>query len=734
MTFLALGNGSPDVFSTFAAMRTNSGSLAVGELIGAASFITAVIAGSMALVRPFQVGKKSFLRDVGFFVVAASFSMVFLADGRLQTWECAVMVAFYLFYVVLIALWQWRTSTKRSFGDQESHARDHFLRPSVGQPASSSPLGDLGIPIRLGDSSGLSLLDESPTLEASNNESDQSIDDGDNLDGWMTGIGASMHLGRPTIGSRTITRSSIRPSLVGALEFRALLSSLKRSRAQRSEPEILRRHSDDPNLIFESQQAPLPHHTSRLAADHLEAATDKNDQTARRTNHRRRAVSVNDAENSTYDAPRCMDPRPTQGPQFTLRSPQEPSKFAPNEANIFPRFPRLSAEQSKMIHGSNEAPNVAKESRLQLSPDIDALQLPPRAGQSLGLPEPGPRVGGSNVHPTSHQPYQTWSSGKTYHRAQDPTNADAQPATTFAPYRDDPSTDLSHDLTSSMHIRGSLYEGGSAVENSPYPHSQRKPIWWWPYQLLPPPKILATTLFPTLQAWREKSLIQKLLALITVPSVLMLTVTLPVVESTSLKDAPLPADEIPNILISDTEETNESVRDQGRHSALLSVDDHQSQGQSVSLGFPVRDNTESAARDAGQYSQTESSNSSPDGLPTTTGWNRWLVAIQLFMAPFFVVLVVWANLDHDLSIENLFTWTVYSIIVSLVALLFLSLTTEERRPPRYRPILCFAGFIVSIAWISTIANEVVGILKAFGVILGISEAILGLTVFAVGNR
>src|SRR5213078_1015521 len=41
VTFLAFGNGSPDVFSTFAAISTNSGSLAVGELFGAAGFITA---------------------------------------------------------------------------------------------------------------------------------------------------------------------------------------------------------------------------------------------------------------------------------------------------------------------------------------------------------------------------------------------------------------------------------------------------------------------------------------------------------------------------------------------------------------------------------------------------------------------------------------------------------------------------------------------------------------------
>jgi len=61
------------------------------------------------------------------------------------------------------------------------------------------------------------------------------------------------------------------------------------------------------------------------------------------------------------------------------------------------------------------------------------------------------------------------------------------------------------------------------------------------------------------------------------------------------------------------------------------------------------------------------------------------------------------------------------------------MTTSPNKPPKYRFLLCFLGFVVSISWISTIANEVVGVLKAFGVILGISDAILGLTIFAVGN-
>jgi len=113
-------------------------------------------------------------------------------------------------------------------------------------------------------------------------------------------------------------------------------------------------------------------------------------------------------------------------------------------------------------------------------------------------------------------------------------------------------------------------------------------------------------------------------------------------------------------------------------------------------------------------------------------WNRWLVALQIFTAPLFVVVIIWANnVDGDLRL--LVQLVLYSLLGSLVAFSILVLTTTPSKPPKYRFVLCFLGFVVAIAWISTIANEVVGVLKAFGVILGISDAILGLTIFAVGN-
>jgi sodium/potassium/calcium exchanger 6 len=129
---------------------------------------------------------------------------------------------------------------------------------------------------------------------------------------------------------------------------------------------------------------------------------------------------------------------------------------------------------------------------------------------------------------------------------------------------------------------------------------------------------------------------------------------------------------------------------------------------------------------------------SPEQLPTIPTpieprqWNRWLVIVQVFTAPFFLVLVLWANIEPD-NPRVLLRHTLYALVVSLSVLAFILFTTTPNRAPKWRSALCFLGFAVAIAWISTIANEVVGVLRTLGVILNMSDAILGLTIFAVGN-
>jgi len=125
VTFLALGNGSPDIFSTFAAMNSNSSSMAIGELIGAASFITTVVAGSMALVQPFNIKRNSFVRDVAFLLTAIIFLLLILVKGRLELWECIAMIVIYVIYVVFVMLYHlYMVRSKSSKQEDDSNGED----------------------------------------------------------------------------------------------------------------------------------------------------------------------------------------------------------------------------------------------------------------------------------------------------------------------------------------------------------------------------------------------------------------------------------------------------------------------------------------------------------------------------------------------------------------------------------------------------------------------------------
>src|SRR5208282_2681291 len=115
-------------------------------------------------------------------------------------------------------------------------------------------------------------------------------------------------------------------------------------------------------------------------------------------------------------------------------------------------------------------------------------------------------------------------------------------------------------------------------------------------------------------------------------------------------------------------------------------------------------------------------------------WNRWLTGVQCIFAPIFLTFIFFRThlflrgllIEDDGLIPML-----YALVSGLIALAFLLTFSSPDKPPRWHKALCAVGFIVAIGWISTIADEVVGILRALGAILGVSEAILGVTVFAM---
>lgn len=771
VTLLAFGNGSPDVFSTFAAMNSNNGSLAVGELIGAAGFITAVVAGSMAIVRPFKVAQKSFVRDVSFFIIATSFSMIFLADGHLRLWESAVMVGFYIFYVITVVVWHWNIARKSYRREREVAARGNFHVPGTdevevdayGESGADEATDGARPPLNsLLTGNNLNLeRGGSPILSRGEDE------DGRTRDQVMAEISGNMRVNRPRPGERRKTQNPIRPSFVGALEFRSVLLSLQSSRNNQSIPFNLRHYLEDP-WVAERQQEPASpaSHSESLYSD-----TRNHDATSNNIFEPCRDADSASASRDDRVISRCA--------ASLMIHPDPVQNLIPNidhlDANPLGRIgvrgsssPRIPASfgttktTSKGLSGSLLSGNlvypVTRSAPMQTS---EASPLPdllvPLGENLLGSVEHARgEVGRYGRRPELRDEFPLLQAKSHLPNAKQPPHSRSRgssKASSFLNYRDESNSIFAR--SPSLLLLQPSVGAESAYQLDNFNTHDGKPVRWWPYRILPPPQVMISALFPTLYAWHDKNSWERILGIVAAPSVFLLAITLPVVESDhddthidpdpgfltpygnrsraqSMGVANLPENRV-----------NERYGPKTHPKSSVSHDDHNQNLPTVRIsdwqtGDPAKATIQQQTSDNLPRHQDSVK------LPPNTqkplkpfepprNWNRWLLGTQIFTAPFFIVLLYWANYDPALSSRTLILPAFCAFIISSTLFAILFFTTTVSRPPRYHYLFCFMGFIVSIAWISTIASEVVGVLKAVGIILGISDAILGLTIFAVGN-
>lgn len=700
VTFLAFGNGSPDVFSTFAAMSSNSGSMAVGELVGAAGFITSVVAGSMALVREFKVSKKTFVRDICFFIVAISFTIGFLSDGHIHLWECCVMIGFYVFYVIFVVGWHAYVKRRKAKKDREADSRSHFYAGATDEiePYRDDPEDEDTTPgaRRQGPTTvDISVLERGPRIAIEHADVDDE-DDNDRGHHVATEMASSMRINRRRGKRRSTTITPIRPSLVGVLEFRSVLSSLQEERNMRMAPIHLRRHSHQADVGWSEGGGAAVR--GPLSAQTIQGVGNVNVTT------RNRALSSGAV------------------PSIVDEDLARPASRSSNDRGV------TRSSSAHTIDGKLAPPTASSiGGRSGEGQGMDAPPVSPRILQ-LRIPSPGQSPSGSEHASPSAFPF---------------------PAYTDSPLALTPNQgQLSHlDLPPSGIEQSSEFPGLFSEQTS-------KPLRWWPYQFFPSPQVLLSTVFPTLQEWNNKSFWDKLLSLISVPSIFLLVITLPVVEGEdndldseeSLVDQPAP-EHLNNTAIpvltepSDSSEPETEWQHYRRSTRSRGSSGHTSPAL-ISLSAPYEPRGPMSSEtvrpapgelDAQLAKPVSDLSSTLDG--EDHGWNRWLLILQIFTGPLFSVFIVWANMAEDLDNPNkvLLMAVLISLVCSLVMLAILLLTTTPDRRPKYHFLFCFLGFVIAIAWISTIAGEVVGVLKTLGVILDISEAILGLTIFAVGN-
>ena len=780
VTFLAFGNGSPDVFSTFAAMSSHSGSLAVGELIGAASFITAVVAGSMAIVEPFTVARKSFVRDVGFFIVATSFSMVFLADGKLCPWECAVMVCSYICYVAFVLIGHLWLGRRRHLRETRHPVRGHSnLTGRTVTQSEEQSTGCLGDP-RQSERQHLlrgNSLEEVTRLERGRTMSVREAteeDDQTSRNASLAALSQNMRISRPSGGERRYTNNPIRPSLVGALEFRAALSSYHRS--PRLQPTVtdLRRYSYDLNVARRQRDRELsfnsepdlpsnanstigPSGPGVLLTPSTTEQTDKSGYVGARA----RAVSENDAVGLHRSLKISKAKMSSQNDLLT------PTMQADTDT------PSQSKAHGALTRGSSPSLSLSPPASTQESRTASPTRAAPSVPSPNFLAPPPERHWGFQDDWRETSNFKTNEAQSTNARPEvpkieiphwDDENELPESSCDFPRFTESPAL-----LSTQGHSRPpSLYLPERALsiplgDSSPDDKTKDKHIGWWPYSMLPSPQIILSTLFPTLCPWKEKSAWERVLGVVAAPSVFLLTITLPVVEPAETEnDAALDAALLPTNIERGPDKTSSQGLPPDSPSLLLtdylgfsrSAISHDilasaSKPPSKSLGRThygsLADDTvlgpaESQLNTASETCITPLGDEGCGHVPPPTGepldkeWNRWLLCVQFITAPLFIVLVVWANgLSDEVSLGSLWWLFLYTFLASIVVLILFLAVTNRNRPPRHHFFLSFVGFIVSIAWISTIAGEVVGVLKALGVILGISDAILGLTIFAVGN-
>ncbi|KAJ1025934.1 hypothetical protein NDA16_002560 [Ustilago loliicola] len=733
VTFLAFGNGSPDVFSTFGAMKTDSGSLAIGELLGAASFIVSVISGSMMLIAPFKVKAWPFCRDVGFFTVAVALTLTFLFDGKLRRIETIALICLYVLYASTVIIGSWWQERQRRQKRRLAAAREEF----------DSQADNRSI---LSRSSGRSARDGAQDLEQSRLLSQRLPSpseydpDFDPFEDWANQrpprSGASTpDISRPgsrtpsihtpgSAGSRAAIKASLnvrpnlvpRHSLLSAIEFRDVVQSLRRDATADRSQEIFQ--SWDPERF-------LPAGMARSASTS--------------SGFRRKTVGAHDGVSFDQQAQASQSRAGGSVEAGNLEDPWR--EHLPGDACeplISPALPLDNGSQQDPLHDT------------QLRKALPKLQIPQWDTKAARSEEARRNL-------------------QARKRLEVTREATLETSTTTSPHKD-----RFDSLTSQRRIR---------------PQRSAPELMAWKA------RVILNALFPSLRYIHVKSWLGAAVSIATSPAILLLNLTLPVVDdeaeraerendvdeadsigavrlggeesqlhaedafdeegtvdseaTPSTGNRPWSAEERVEAM-EDAEREENAHRDQEIASALRHLPSMAASPLSLgsgpkSAGGALRlPTTQSplpvdSAADGDGASFVSHKSCEAEDQEMRRSIRRFLILCQCVCAPTFVT---WAIVSSSGSPQLGLKVAVAAAAGVIAAFLsFWVMRRKDAGKARYSDrtlstlamIRCSMGFIVSVMWIMTIVDEVVSILQTVGIIVGLSDAILGLTAFAVGN-
>lgn len=230
-------------------------------------------------------------------------------------------------------------------------------------------------------------------------------------------------------------------------------------------------------------------------------------------------------------------------------------------------------------------------------------------------------------------------------------------------------------------------------------------------------------LFPSLQGFKHKSILGMALAVLSAPSIFCLTLTLPVVDDGRGDEGgiALPDGDIGSIYSPSPTGSRRSSQDLGPEEQLEHlVEEFSARPRHAHFesSVIVRSGSPCPSDDNGSEVISECD---------VLDFNPVLTAVQCILGPMSVIYLVFQDEWFLLPVLLL----ALGIGAGMAACVFLWAQDGTAQP--WRLVRCCFGFVCAMVWIASIADEVVNVLQTFGAIFGLSDAIIGLTIFAVGN-
>ena len=151
------------------------------------------------------------------------------------------------------------------------------------------------------------------------------------------------------------------------------------------------------------------------------------------------------------------------------------------------------------------------------------------------------------------------------------------------------------------------------------------------------------------------------------------------------------------------------------------------EGKEAAVGANITQEEEEEEEESKDEKDEEGEEDEEDGYP----WSKPF-AVASFLGLFTIGAFGCIPMNQSLSMPII----VLLLLIGLAGSTVMQWKASQLHPPRHRCtaiMMLSLGFVASILWIYFIANELVTILQVLGILLGIPNSILGLTVLAWAN-